>query len=127
MAVPAWTVTIAPNTPSTVYATARTQGVFRSPDGGHTWQPINSGITNLTMGRGAPVIIDPTNPLTLYVASEGGGGIFKSRDGGSHWLAINSGIDNPAVLGLAMDPGNPSVLYACGPSGVYKTVHGGEE
>jgi hypothetical protein len=30
------------------------------------------------------------------------------------------------VIGLAMDPGNPAVLYACGPDGVYKTVTGGE-
>ncbi len=126
MNTPAWTVTIDPNTPSTVYATARTQGVFRSPDGGHTWRSINTGITNLTMGRSAPVIIDPTNPLTLYVGSEGGG-VFKSLDGGDHWLAVNSGLDDLMVEGLAMDPGNPAVLYACGPSGVYKTVNGGED
>ena len=69
---PAWTVTIDPSDPSTVYATARTQGVFRSSDGGHTWQSVNSGLTNLTMGRSAPVIIDPTNRQTLYVGSEGG-------------------------------------------------------
>jgi hypothetical protein len=43
------------------------------------------------------------------------------------WLAINSGIDELTVNGLAMDPSNPAVLYACGPNGVYKTVTGGEE
>jgi photosystem II stability/assembly factor-like uncharacterized protein len=127
MNVPAWTVTIDPGMPSTVYATARTQGVFRSSDGGHTWQPINTGITNLTMGSSAPVIIDPTNPLTLYVGSDGGGGVFESLDGGDHWFAVNYGIDDLRVQGLAMDPGNPAVLYACGPSGVYKTVNGGQE
>ena len=123
--MPAWTVTIDPNTSSTVYATARTQGVFRSLDGGHIWQGINSGMTNLTMGRSAPVIIDPTNRLTLYVGSEGGG-VFKSLDGGDHWFAVNSGLDEPTVDGLAMDPSNPAVLYACGPNGVYKTVTGAE-
>jgi photosystem II stability/assembly factor-like uncharacterized protein len=127
MAMPAWTVTIDPNMPSTVYATTRTQGVLRSSDGGHTWQPINNGITNLTMRRSAPVIIDPTNPLTLYVASEGGGAVFKSLDGGSYWFAVNSGLDELRVTGLTMDPRNPSVLYACGPAGVYKTRTGGEE
>ena len=44
MAVPAYAVSIDPKTPSTVYATARTQGVFRSSDGGHTWQPIHTWI-----------------------------------------------------------------------------------
>jgi hypothetical protein len=124
--VPAWTITIDPNMPTTVYATARTQGVFRSSDGGHSWQGINTGLTNLTMGRSAPVIIDPTNPRTLYVGSEGVGGVFKSLDGGDHWFAVNSGLDELSVSGLAMDPWNPAVLYACGRNGVYKTVTGGE-
>src|SRR4029077_13178320 len=118
--MPAWTITIDPNMPSTVYATTRTQGIFRSFDGGHTWQDVNTGITTLSMGRSAPVIIDPTNPQTLYVGSEGGG-VFKSSDGGDHWLTVNSGLDELDVSGLAMDPSNPAVLYACGPNGVYKT------
>jgi photosystem II stability/assembly factor-like uncharacterized protein len=122
--MPAWTVTIDPNTPSTAYATARTQGIFRSFDGGHTWKDVNIGLTSLSMGRSAPVIIDPTNPQTLYVGS--GGGVFKSSDEGDHWLAMNSGLDESTVDGLAMDPSNPAVLYACGPNGVYKTLTGGE-
>ena len=39
---------------------------------------------------------------------------------------MNSGLDELSVNGLAMDPRNPAVLYACGPNGVYKTVTGGE-
>ena len=68
------------------------------------------------MGRSAPVIIDPTNPQTLYVGSEGG----------DHWFAVNAGLDELTVSGLSMDPGNPTVLYACGPNGVYKTFTGAE-
>lgn len=125
MNLPAWTVSIDPNRPSNVYATARTGGVFRSFDGGHTWQGINTGITNLTMGRSAPVIVDPGDPQTLYVGSEGGG-VLKSLDEGGHWFQVNSGLGDLTVTGLAMDPGNSSILYACGPSGVFKTLMGGE-
>jgi photosystem II stability/assembly factor-like uncharacterized protein len=124
--ISAWTVTIDPSSPLTVYATARmSQGVFRSSDGGHTWQRINDGISNLSMGRSAPVIIDPTNRLTLYVGSEGGG-VFKSLDGGEHWFPVNLGLSDLSVFGLAMDPVNSSVLYASGRSGVFKTVSGAE-
>jgi photosystem II stability/assembly factor-like uncharacterized protein len=122
----AWTVTIDPVSPLKTYATTGGQGVFRSSDGGHTWQPINSGLTNLSMGQSAPVIIDPTNHETLYVASEGGGGVFKSLDGGDHWFPVNLGLSDLSVFGLAMDPVNPAVLYACGLSGVFKTVTGAE-
>jgi len=121
LSMPALTVTIDPVSPLKTYATG--QGVFRSFDGGHTWQPINSGLTNLSMGQSAPVIIDPTNHQTLYVGSNGGG-VFKSLDGGDHWFPFNLGLSDLSVLGLAMDPVNSSVLYASGPSGVFKTVCG---
>src|SRR5437764_1476067 len=41
-------------------------------------------------------------------------------------FAVNSGLDQLNVSGLAIDPRNPALLYACGPNGVYKTVTGGE-
>lgn len=122
---PAWAVTVDGTAPTTVYATTRTQGVFRSVDGGLTWQDINNGLTSLTMGRNAPVTINQTNPQTLYLGSEGGG-VFKSLDGGDHWFTVNSGLGDLSVWGLVMDPDNSSVLYACGRSGVYKTLVGGE-
>jgi uncharacterized protein (TIGR03437 family) len=122
--MPAWTVTIDPGDPSTVYATTRTQGVFRSSDGGHTWQSINAGIGVLTMGASAPVIVDPANRQTLYVG--GDGLVFKSLDAGDHWFPVDSGLLGPSISGLAMDPANSSVLYACGAFGVFKTVTGGE-
>src|SRR4030095_13585064 len=88
---PAWTITIDSKAPSTVYAMTRTQGVFRSLDGGGAWQDINNGLTSLTVGGNGPVTIDPTNSQTLYVGSETGG-VFKSLDGGDHWFAVNSGL-----------------------------------
>jgi len=122
--LPAWTVTIDASAPSTVYAATRTQGVFRSLDAGRTWHVINSGLTNLSMGRSAPVVVDPRNAQTLYVG--GDGGVFKSLDGGDHWFAVNAGLSDLSVWGLAMDSVNPSVLYASGPSGVFKTRTGAE-
>ena len=47
MNVPAWTITIDPNSPLTTYATARTQGIFRSSDGGHMWQSIEHTVNLL--------------------------------------------------------------------------------
>jgi uncharacterized protein (TIGR03437 family) len=120
--MPAWTVTIDPGDPSTVYATTRTQGVFRSSDGGHTWQ--NIGLANLAAGPSAPVIVDPGNRQTLYVGSAGS--VFKTLDGGAHWFGVNSGLMGPLVSGLAMDPANSSVLFACGAFGVFKTSSAAE-
>jgi hypothetical protein len=107
-------------------------GVFRSFDGGYTWNDISKRLTtpgSRRMGRSAPVIIDPTNPQILYVGSEGGG-VFKNRDAGGHrsyWSPVNAGLHELWVFGLVMDPSHPAILYACGPNGVYKTLTGGEE
>jgi len=123
---PAWSVTFVDAASDIVYATSKTAGVFKSTDRGNTWFAINNGITNLTMGRSAPVVLDPENPKVLYVGSEAGGGVYKSRDAGASWTPINFGLDT-SVYGLVMDPFRPKTLYASGPSGVYKTLTGGEE
>jgi len=66
-------------------------------------------------GRVSLLAIHPQNPNTrfavLYVGREGGG-VFKSLDAGDHCFAVNSGPDELTVIGLAMDPSNPAVLYA---------------
>ena len=59
LTTPAWSVTFVDVASDIVYATSKTAGVFKSTDRGNTWVPINNGITNLTMGRSAPVVLDP--------------------------------------------------------------------
>ena len=124
LATPAWNVTFAPG--DIAYATARQAGVFKSVDGGDSWFPINNGITNLVMGRAAPVAVHPEDPDTIYAASEAGGGVYKSKDGGANWTQVNLHLADTSVYGLAMDPFRPKTLYVSTPSGVYKTVSGGD-
>ena len=98
--------------------------MFKSTDRGNTWFAINNGITNLTMGRAAPVVLDPENPKVLYVGSEVGGGVYKSRDAGASWTPINFGLDT-SVYGLVIDPFRPKTLYASGRVAWHKTLTGG--
>ena len=128
LTVASWGITIDESDTSIVFITTKTNGVFRSLDGGHTFAPSNLGLGSLTMGRTAKVTIDPTNTRVMYVGSEahGGGAVYKTYDRGNHWSAVNEGIENVAVFALAMDPNEPSVLYVTGPEGTYKTTSGGE-
>jgi photosystem II stability/assembly factor-like uncharacterized protein len=123
-----WGITIDESDPSIVFITTKTNGVFRSFDGGHTFAPSSVGLGSLTMGRAAKVTIDPTDTRVMYVGSEahGGGAVYKSYDRGDQWSAANEGIESVAVFALAMDPNEPSVLYVTGPEGTYKTMSGGE-
>ncbi len=119
------TVTIDPTNASVVYAGTQTLGVYKSLDGGETFVASNTGLTNLQTSRGGGVAIDPSDSSIVFAGTEGGG-VFKSRNGGATWVPVNGGLANLKVLGIAIDPANPNVLYAGGPSGVFKTETGGE-
>ncbi|HEY0787855.1 MAG TPA: hypothetical protein VGE86_04365, partial [Thermoanaerobaculia bacterium] len=62
-------------------------------------------------GRTRVLLVDPSNPATLYAAGVSGG-IFKSTDEGASWSAVGDALTNIAVNALAMDPADPQVLYA---------------
>ena len=100
------------------------RGLYKSTDGGKNWvNKLNinewTGVTDL--------VIDPTNPNTLYLASwqrhrnvaahMGGGpgtSLYKSVDGGETWFKIDNGLpsSNMGKIGLAISPMNPKILYA---------------
>src|SRR5262245_48812461 len=102
------------------------RGVFRSKDGGKTWEKV------LSRGNKAgaiDLILDPTNPDTMYAGfwevyrkpwtleSGGpGGGVFKSTDGGDTWteLTRNPGMPKGTVgkVGIAVSPANPERVWA---------------
>ena len=91
-------VAVDPQTSTTLYG-GNDQGVFKSTDGGASWNAVNTGLTNLQV---LALAIDPQAPSTLY-AGTNGGGVFKSTDGGANWNDFNSGLTNPWVYALAID------------------------
>jgi photosystem II stability/assembly factor-like uncharacterized protein len=125
---PSWGITIDERDPSVVFITTKTNGVFRSFDGGRMFAASSVGLGSLTMGRAAKVAIDPRDSRVMYVGTEahGGGAVYKSYDRGDQWSAANEGIESIGVFALAMDPNEPSVLYVTGREGTYKTTSGGE-
>lgn len=94
-------------------------GVYRSTDGGSTWQ--NVGLKDSrAIGR---VVVHPKNAETAYVAASGhlwadGGerGLYKTTDGGKTWkLVLQATAPHHVRTGcvdVALDPANPEVLYA---------------
>jgi photosystem II stability/assembly factor-like uncharacterized protein len=90
-------------------------GVYKSTDNARTWQ--NMGLTDTgTIGR---IVIHPTNPNIVYVASAGHEwtendtrGVFKTTDGGKSWKKVLSISQRTGVNDIAMDPIDPNTLYA---------------
>lgn len=96
-------------------------GVYKSTNGGESWNFVNSGVTNAYVQS---VAIDSQNSETIY-AGTGGTGVCKSTDAGTTWLPINSGLTNRSVLSLAIDPQNSDIIFAGTWEGVYKSTNGG--
>jgi photosystem II stability/assembly factor-like uncharacterized protein len=90
-------------------------GVYRSTDGGRTWQ--HAGLRETRhIGR---VRVHPRDPDTVYVAALGHAygpnperGVYRSRDGGRHWELVLHRSDRAGCVDLSMDPTNPRILYA---------------
>src|SRR6266850_5690306 len=117
--------------PQTVFAAADT--VYKSTDGGLTWNVSDTGLGGVTFvsslaskGLGG-VQVDPSNPTIVYAATVNKG-MFKSIDGGASWSAINTGL--PANLSgkggnFRIAASNTSVLYVQTGGLLYKTIDGG--
>ena len=99
------------------------RGVFRSTDGGKTWEKV---LYKDEYTSANDVVMDPSDPQTLYAAlwqqqqsfREGdefggsGNGIFKSTDGGTTWTHLSDGLPPAIEANLAIAPSDPRIVYA---------------
>jgi photosystem II stability/assembly factor-like uncharacterized protein len=125
------------------YGPNKERGVFRSFDGGQTWQKVlykdeNTGAIDLAF--------DPSNSRTVYAVlwaarqgpwengawSGANSGLFKSTDGGTTWRQLTGGLPTPAEglgrIGIAIAPSDAKRMYALvegRPSAVYRSEDAG--
>lgn len=109
-----------------IYAANPERGVYRSLDGGKSWQKVL--YKNANVGA-MDLVFDPANsrivyatlwatrrpPWSVYPPSNGpGAGIFKSTDGGTTWTKLTKGLPTEGVgkIGVAVAPNDPNRVYA---------------
>lgn len=121
-------------------------GVYRSTDGGETWEHVGLGDTHF-IGQ---IVVHPNNPDIAWVAALGHTfgtegneerGVFKTTDGGETWNKVLYHNEHAGAVDIEIDPTNPRILYAAlweayrnpwkmssgGPgSGLYKSTDGGK-
>ncbi len=101
-----------------------TGNLYRSTDGGGTFNTVSSGIS----GRNAffpPYVIDPANPDRMLYGTEK---VFRSTNGGTSWTAISGDLSNGqgAIRALAIAPTNSNIVWAVTNDGnVQRSTNGG--
>ena len=150
-------IVVDPQNPDRVFVAAEghpygpnpVRGVFRSVDGGKTFEKVL--YKNENTGA-ADVVMDPSDPQVLYAALWAsrvapwevrsgeyfvipGSGFYKSTDGGSNWHEVTQGLptadDGLSRIGIAIAPGNPKRLYLDvetkkDKAGIYRSDDAGE-
>jgi photosystem II stability/assembly factor-like uncharacterized protein len=127
------------------YGPNEERGVFRTIDGGETWEKV----LYIDHNTGAITVeIDPSNPQTLFAAlwehrvapwengrfSGTNSGIYKSTDGGSTWRHLTEGLpaaaDRLGATGIGIAPSDSNRIYATVTAsvarGIYRSDDGGE-
>jgi photosystem II stability/assembly factor-like uncharacterized protein len=115
--------------PNTVYAGVEDAAIFKTSDGGKTWNEL-AGLRGAHGDKWAPgaggmglhtILIDPKNPQRMYIAISAAGA-FRTEDGGKTWKPINRGLksnyipDESAEVGhcvhrIALHKSKPNTVY----------------
>src|SRR6059058_5162648 len=120
---------VAPSSPKTLFAAVRTKTIaklYRSDDGGETWQgTTDDPRPGLGIGGGdLPVVrFDPKNPQIVYSASVV---CWKSTDGGKTWDGWRGAPGGDDYQNVWINPNNSDIILLGSDQGAIVTVNGGK-
>jgi len=133
-------IAVDPTNHSRYFVAANSGGVWRTTNAGTTWAPVFDNEGSYSIGV---VVIDPRNPLTVWVGTgennsqrsvSYGDGVYRSDDGGKTWK--NMGLKTSEHIGrIVIDPRSSNTVYvaaqgplwsAGGERGLYKTTDSGK-
>ena len=135
-----------PSNAKRMWIAISTGGVYRTDDGGETWEPRNKGICARFMPPDQQypewgqcvhkVVTHPSNPARMFLQHHWG--VYRSDNAGDSWDDIGKGLPSDFGFAMEIDPHNANTVYIipiesdefrCTPEGklrVYRTKDGGE-
>jgi hypothetical protein len=117
-------ITFDPENQSTIYVGVEEGGVFRSRDGGETFESLNHGIdTDVHC-----VAVDPEDSNRLYATT--GGGFYLSEDAGRRWQRVTLGLNRSYTVPLLVGGRTGEAIYtaaAAGPPPTWSTRPAGAD
>lgn len=121
-----------PTNAAVFYVGAPIGGIWKTSDGGKTYEPKGDALPHVGVGS---IAINYNNPDEIYISiADNSGwwnyslGIYKSTDAGETWqvtgLEFNFS-DGVAIYTMAMSPENPNTILVATSDGLYRTVNAG--
>jgi hypothetical protein len=129
-------IAVHPTDPNTAYIGPAAGGVWKTTDGGTTWQDVGVNLASLTFGA---LAIDPVNPNNVYAGAGesihyfntttySGKGLYRSTDAGATWTQVISGFGlTTHFSAVKVSPTNPATVYAALGSGFWHASSPGNE
>ncbi len=118
-------IVLHPTKPDILYV-ATTDYIFKTRDGGQTWENLSKGMTH---SRVISMAIDPAYPATVYAGTKGDA-VFKSYDGGQRWVSQRSGLEGVVMTSVVnqfvFDPLDSNRLFVATTLGIFESQNGGE-
>ncbi len=125
-------IAIDPTNPNIVYIGGAQGGIWKSTDGGATFQPLTDHLSSLSTGS---IAIFPGDPNIIYYGTGEqhfcavcyyGDGLFKSMDGGNTWVKT-AGKDTVGayIAKVLVDPSEPNLVHLVSDRGYLRSRDGG--
>jgi photosystem II stability/assembly factor-like uncharacterized protein len=119
-------IALHPTNPNILYV-ATNDYIYKSRDGGQTWENLSKGLTH---SRVISMAIDPSYPATVYAGTKGDA-VFKSYDGGQRWVSQRAGLDDVTITSVVnqfvFDPTDNTHLFVATTMGVFESQNGGDQ
>ncbi|MFN3694935.1 MAG: WD40/YVTN/BNR-like repeat-containing protein, partial [Ignavibacterium sp.] len=99
-------------------------GIFRTTNGGSSWNQAQSGLNmSENVAWVAPIIAHPTISGTFFTARTS---VYKSTNNGGSWTAVSSPVNGTsAIREMAISKSNPNILFASSGALIFKSTNGG--
>ncbi len=122
-----YSLEVNPLNPNTVYIGTEGNGIFKTANGGNTWQWLRQGFHFLpgpnAYADSYDMAINPSDTNEIFVAMNSGpgplsgnypsamGGMYTSNNGGQTWHQRNCGLTNGSEISVFVDPKNPTNIF----------------
>jgi photosystem II stability/assembly factor-like uncharacterized protein len=115
--------------PWTLISGSEEGGIYKTIDGGDTWEKLKGGLPEGIVGK-IGVAVSPANPSRIWALVEAEeGGVFRSDNAGKTWTRVNQNRNLRQrawyYTRIFADPVDPDTVYALN-TGFYKSIDGGK-